>query len=176
MSELEVVDNFLSDDQFSIIESAFTNIKFPWCFAPQIIDCEREQFVHELWNPIEGNVSEHNKLMIPFINLLKPAAILRCKANLQPRYDRIIEDPLHMDFDNISASTSIFYVNTCNGYTHFEDGTKVHSVANRLITFPTQTKHGGACCTDTVGRIVINFNYHKYYINRELKYVPEDKV
>ena len=74
-----------------------------------------------------------------------------------------------MDFNYLSASTSIFYVNTCNGYTHFEDGTKVDSVANRLITFPTQTKHGGACCTDTVARIVINFNYHKYHINKEFK-------
>ena len=178
MSELEVVDNFLPDDQFLIIESAFTNIKFPWCFVPQIkgvfgkklaYGCERDQFVHEFWNPIEGNVSEHYKLMTPFINRLKPAAVLRSKVNLQPRHDEIIEDPLHTDFDNISASTSIFYVNTCNGYTHFEDGTKVDSVANRLITFPTQTKHGGACCTDTVARIVINFNYHKYYINKELK-------
>ena len=173
---MKVVDNFLPDDQFSIIESAFTNIKFPWCFVPQINDCERSQLVHEFWNPVEGNISEHNKLMIPFINLLKPSAILRCKANLQPRHDEIIEDPFHVDFNYLSASTSIFYINTCNGYTHFEDGTKVGSVANRLITFPTQTKHGGACCTDAVGRIVINFNYHKYHINKEFKYVPEDKV
>ena len=66
-----------------------------------------------------------------------------------------------MNFDNIESTTSIFYVNTSNGYTHFEDGSRVNSVENRLVTFPTQTLHGGANCTDQDCRIVINFNYHK---------------
>ena len=87
MSEVEVIDNFLPDDQYSIIESAFTNIKFPWYFVPQMYNCERAQLVHEFWNSVEGNVSEHHKLMIPFINRIKPSAILRCKVNLQPRHN-----------------------------------------------------------------------------------------
>ena len=56
--------------------------------------------------------------------------------------------------------TSIFYVNTNNGYTLFEDGTKVESVANRMLTFPTNMKHTGTSCTDSQTRIVINFNYY----------------
>jgi hypothetical protein len=50
-------------------------------------------------------------------------------------------------------------VNTNNGYTKFEDGTKVECVANRLLTFPTNIKHCGASCTDEKTRVVINFNY-----------------
>ena len=57
-------------------------------------------------------------------------------------------------------TTSIFYVNTNNGYTKFEDGTKVESVANRMITFPSNMKHTGTSCTDEKKRIVINFNYY----------------
>ena len=56
-------------------------------------------------------------------------------------------------------TTSIFYVNTNNGYTKFEDGTKVESVANRMVTFPTNMKHTGTSCTDEKMRIVINFTY-----------------
>ena len=56
-------------------------------------------------------------------------------------------------------TTSIFYVNTNNGYTVFEDGTKVESVANRMLTFPSNLKHCGTSCTDKNIRSVINFNY-----------------
>ena len=50
-------------------------------------------------------------------------------------------------------------MNTCNGYTHFEDGSKVHSVANRLAIFPSTMFHSGSTCTDKDMRVVINFNY-----------------
>ena len=33
-------------------------------------------------------------------------------------------------------TTSILYMNTNNGYTIFENGDKVESVENRLVTFP----------------------------------------
>ena len=55
--------------------------------------------------------------------------------------------------------TSIFYINTNNGYTKFEDGTIVESVANRMLSFPANMKHCGTSCTDERRRIVINFNY-----------------
>ena len=41
----------------------------------------------------------------------------------------------------------------------FEDGTKIESVANRLISFPEEMKHRGTSCTDEKIRVVINFNY-----------------
>ena len=55
--------------------------------------------------------------------------------------------------------TSIFYVNTNDGYTKFKDGTKVKSIANRMLTFPANMKHCGTSCTNERRRIVINFNY-----------------
>ena len=41
----------------------------------------------------------------------------------------------------------------------FEDGTKVPSVANTFVTFPSDIKHTGTTCTDQKFRSVINFNY-----------------
>ena len=55
--------------------------------------------------------------------------------------------------------TSIFYMNTNNGCTVFEDGTEIKSVANRVVTFPRSTKHAGTTCSDENVRILINFNY-----------------
>jgi hypothetical protein len=51
-------------------------------------------------------------------------------------------------------------MNTNNGYTEFEDGTRVESVANRFISFPVGMKHRGTSCTDKKTRVVINFNFH----------------
>ena len=50
-------------------------------------------------------------------------------------------------------------MNTNDGYTKFEDGTKVESVANRMVTFPNSMKHTGTTTSNSEYRLVINFNY-----------------
>ena len=55
--------------------------------------------------------------------------------------------------------TSILYLNTNDGYTEFENGTKIESIENRLITFPLSYRHTGTTCTNNPFRVVINFNY-----------------
>ena len=50
-------------------------------------------------------------------------------------------------------------MNNCDGYTEFEDGTKVFSKENRFVTFPTKMRHTGTTCTNNHIRLVINFNY-----------------
>ena len=57
------------------------------------------------------------------------------------------------------GKTAIFYLNTNNGYTLFEDGTKIESVANRLLTFDANLPHTGTSCTDKQFRCVLNINY-----------------
>ena len=58
-------------------------------------------------------------------------------------------------------TTAIFYANTNNGYTKFENGLIVESVANRMVFFSADMKHTGTSCTDEKTRVVINFNYFK---------------
>ena len=55
--------------------------------------------------------------------------------------------------------TGILYLNTNDGYTEFEDGKIVNSVANRFVEFPSNILHRGVSQTDTEWRSVINFNY-----------------
>ena len=66
--------------------------------------------------------------------------------------------------------TSIFYVNTNNGYTELETGEKIESVANRLVTYPLNMKHSGVTQTDTQQRVLINFNYLSDVEERESLY------
>ena len=50
-------------------------------------------------------------------------------------------------------------MNTCDGYTEFEDGSKVECRANRFITFPSSLSHRGVSQLDARFKCVINFNY-----------------
>ena len=55
--------------------------------------------------------------------------------------------------------TGVLYMNTCNGYTAFENDTQVQSVANRFVSFPAYMRHTGTTTTDEKVRVVVNFNY-----------------
>ena len=56
-------------------------------------------------------------------------------------------------------TTSVYYINTNNGYAEFENGEKVESVENRIVKFQSNLKHRGTTCTNEQTRVVINFNY-----------------
>ena len=59
-----------------------------------------------------------------------------------------------------NAKTSLLYINTNNGYTEFETGEKVSSVANRLVTFPNNLYHTGTTNTcDEPFRCVVNIDW-----------------
>ena len=110
-------------------------------------------------------------MLMPVINVLPILTAWRIKANLLTRTSTIVENEFHTDIGTLVKkpeklaqwTTSILYINTNNGYTKFEDGTKVESVANRLLTFPANMKHAGTSCTNERVRVVINFNYFKLH-------------
>ena len=129
------------------------------------------QFTHTFYDD-NAPQSPYMQQINCFLDLLQPVALFRIKGNLLTRLPTIVSHPFHVDMGFLSEekqkewTTSIFYVNTNNGYTIFEDGTKVESVANRMLTFPANMKHTGTTCTDQQSRIVINFNYYKMNATR----------
>ena len=54
---------------------------------------------------------------------------------------------------------AIYYVNSNDGYTEFEDGTRIETIENRLLVFDSSLWHTGSTCTNAKVRCVINFNY-----------------
>ena len=89
-------------------------------------------------------------------------SLLRIKANLLYKTSKIIKHGYHTDFEpDLNNKTSIFYVNTNNGYTSFKNGRKVKSKENTLVEFDSKLEHSGTTCTDKEYRMIINFNYYK---------------
>ena len=155
-----IVDNFLEPDDFHNLQILMLGEEIPWYYMDKIDypdDEDKFQFTHAFYDG--GDNGPYTVRLFHFIS--DP---YRIKANLIPRTSEIKVGKFHTDINEKkllpeSHTTSILYVNTNNGYTEFEDGTKVESVANRFVTFPTETKHRGTSCTDKKVRIVINFNY-----------------
>ena len=166
-----VEDNILTPEEFRKISDVLvTNSGFPWFFNDIIDydsdsgDIDKYQFVHNFYNN-DSPTSELYSIVEPILAIIAPTTIFRVKANLLTRTSKIVENRFHIDMGDLSEeqqkgwTTSVFYVNTNNGYTLFEDGTKVKSVANKMITFPSNMRHTGTSCTDEQIRVVINFNF-----------------
>ena len=101
-------------------------------------------------------------MLIPLIEKINPSSLLRIKGNLTTRTKEIVEYGNHRDYEikNESLKTAVFYINTNNGYTLFENGDKVDSVENRLVIFDTPMLHTGTSCTDEKTRVLLNFNFY----------------
>jgi len=169
--KIKIEDNFLDLAEFNKIQELMMGPSFPWFYSDKIVsenDKNKFQFIHVFYQE-SAPTSERIQVLAPIINVLSITSLWRIKANLQTKTSNIVESTFHVDIGNLISkpeklvqwTTSIFYINTNNGYTKFEDGTIVKSFANRLLTFPSNLKHCGTSCTDERTRVVINFNYFK---------------
>ena len=174
-TDIKIEDDFLSQEEFNTLKELMMSGHISWFLKNMYYGLEqgdespedlldRYQFVHPFYDA-HAPQSPLTESMNPILDKLNPVSLFKIIAVLCPRLTTIIENPFHSDMEELPEeqkkqwTTSIFYVNTNNGHTVFEDGTKIESVANRLITFPTNMKHTGTNCTDENARIVINFNY-----------------
>jgi len=185
---MKIEDNFLDQEKFNKLQNVIMGENMPWSYTDGIVapswhplgEKGKFQFCHVFYRedfPSKTFTLDYARttripnvpsitILEPILNRINSISIWRIKTNLLTRTSNIIENAFHIDmFSNMSEeklkqwTTSIFYVNTNNGYTEFEDGTKVESVANRFVSFPANLKHRGTSCTDENTRIVINFNY-----------------
>jgi hypothetical protein len=162
---IEIFDNYLSEEEFNKIKSIFIdNEKFPWHYTPgiaypnEVKKVDKFQFFNLMYRNDVGVKSEYYADLMPLLNKINPKEILRVKANLGTRTTTHIEGGMHTD-SKMKHTTAIFYLNTNNGFTVFENGYKANSVENRLVVFDSTILHSGFSQTDTSIRVVLNLNY-----------------
>lgn len=161
-NNIEIIDNFLEEEDFFELQELLLGAWFPWYFCDGIVGGKTEdpldmQFVHTFVKDQQITSDWFLNNLGPIIRKIDTERFIRVKSNLQPATHKNLESHFHVD--EIRGKTSILYINTNNGYTLFEDGTRVDSVENRFITFDSNTMHKGVTCTDQKVRCVINFNY-----------------
>ena len=161
MDAIEIYDNFLDKEIFEDLQTQVMGEHFFWKYRGNVVykDEPKEyfQFVHLLFNS-NNPTSDKYYLLDPLLNKMGVTALVRAKANLLTRTEIHIEHGFHVDY-HFDCYSAIYYINTNNGYTLFEDGTKINSLENRLVVFNSRIKHTGATCTDQKKRIVININF-----------------
>jgi hypothetical protein len=134
--------------------------------TPLLEGTEAEQVAPVETEQVEAPKAEvkSNKIEIldPILRRINPSAIVRIKANLQPRAETIYTHQYHLDHNFFSGKIAIFYINSNDGYTIFEDGTKIDSVENRLLVFNGDVLHTGTTCTNQKVRCLINFMFYQW--------------
>ena len=163
--DYEIIDNFLEADDFYKIRDVLMGPYFEWYFNDYVVQekdkgANQYQFIHSFYR-YHTPTSNYFEILNPILLKINASALIAIKANLNPRTENNFEHGYHVDYENSSLGhrTALFYLNTNDGYTLFEDGTKVKSVENRFVSFKTSIKHTGSTCTDKNARVVINFNY-----------------
>jgi hypothetical protein len=173
MPDIDIYDNFLDIDTFEKIQKMCLS-DIDWKYDDTVanrfssqINCEEKynwQMVHIFYNH-PFNISSSFQIINPIVQKINPIVMYRAKLNLNPSTDKIVEHGYHQDYqpeeDGKIFTSSIFYLNSNNGYTKFEDGTQVESVENRLVTFPSTLMHTGSSCTDSKNRLVLNLVFVK---------------
>ena len=161
---MQIIDDYLNPESYKELYDHVMSEEYKWQFTMKGIPGEFEdptdnwQFVHPLYYDFKP-VCDEAHIVGKIIRQLDPFALTRMKINCNPKSDTIKEFDLHTDEENHIGNTAIYYLNSNNGYTFFEDGTKVESKCNRILIFPGHMKHAGTTCTDKRRRVVININY-----------------
>ena len=157
-----IIDNFLPEEVYNTVNEVMLGKEIDWnfCRGINMPDDGFYQFTHVFYSNHQP-VSRFFPLIQPIVDQIDPAAIVRIKANMHIQQPELIQHNFHHDVDN--CITAIYYVNTNNGKTVFENGLEVDSVGNRLLVFDSNEEHTGTTSTDTQQRCVINFNYFVQY-------------
>ena len=157
---IEIIDNFLPEEEFKSIQSLLLGEQFYWFYQKGRTSEDDGLYlmVHMFYQPGVGENSRHIHIWNTFMNKVEAKKCTRIKANLTFKTSTIEPAPFHYDYKDMKTAT--FYINTNDGYTEFKNGVKVQSVANRVCIFDSNLEHCGT--THTEGdpqRVVVNFNY-----------------
>jgi len=166
MKSYELIDNFLPKDDFKRLKELLPK-QVPFYFQEAIngFHSKSEEdktfyMTHMLYNwdnnfPVFSNFYNEYKIIL---DRLEVKSLVRMKLNLYPRTDTIETHKSHIDYP-YEHKGCIFSLNTCNGATILEDGTKIKSVANRALLFDPSKKHSSTSCNDSKARLNVNINY-----------------
>tara|TARA_B100000287_G_scaffold349373_1_gene337920 strand:- start:217 stop:711 length:495 start_codon:yes stop_codon:yes gene_type:complete len=159
----KIIDDFLPQEEFDLLEDHMMGYYFPWYYMDREsyeTETDTFQFQHTFYRGGEYPYnSEYYDLVKPILRKLKvdEKKLHRIKAILTTKTPTHRFSGYHIDYENMT--TVAFYVNSNNGYTEFQKGGKIESVANRAAIFDSNMVHGGHTATDQKTRVLINFNY-----------------
>jgi len=160
--DIKIIDNFLEPSYFNELGTLLNSDKFSWFIGKEISNSGEVlgnlyYQTHTLF--INYQIcSEFFDKFTPMLDKLNVKSLIRLRTNLYPGREKLYEHGWHTDY-NYKNKTALLYINNNDGYTKFKDGTKVKSVANRILIFDSSEEHLSTNCTNDWARCNININY-----------------
>ena len=159
---VKTFEKFLHDDDFYPLRDRLLSDDFNWFHREKQVAWDTQPFIDYFTHSIYNNheiTSDYYHLIMPFLKKMYFRAIISIIVNLVTMKPESVVSDFHIDYEYKDSKTAIYYLNTNNGYTEFEDGTKINCDENKLVVFNSQIKHRLASQTDKTKRVVINFKY-----------------
>ena len=167
---MKVIDNVVGkNDLINMVNRFITTPSVPYYLTNNAAgtghadNLDSWQFVHNVMQ--DTNILDEKSFLTlrPLLKVIDPYVIIRLKINITHRTSEVVENGVHTDSqvppDGVNVKSSVFYLNTNDGYTSFETGEKVESLENRLVLFDALEKHAGSTCTNAKYRAVVNCVY-----------------
>ena len=162
---LTIKDNYLSKEEFDKIYNFFTHPSTKWQLKYGVAyehngSLDDYFFGHMVYSNLFPQSQFFGDLMTILHPYFKGKVIYRIKCNLYTRTEKVVEHQWHTDDPELPVlKGALLMLNTCDGYTGFEDGTKVESVANRMIFFDALKRHHSTSTSNSSTRLTLNINY-----------------
>lgn len=162
------IDNFLPRDVFQEIQTFLMEGDMMWSYRNALTDVDDTCGFHFSGDVFHAHREQCDiplleRIGVPIITRLPMSKLIRIKINNYPRQVRVGEDNFPKSSYHVDLSyphhTAILGINTNNGYTEFDDGTKLESKENSLIIFDGTIRHRAVGCTDENIRVNININW-----------------
>jgi len=160
----ETIPNFLTPENHLALYTKLCgrgdSDQFFWLFSPHVTSLEDKNFYfgNTLIDITRDNTHVspfYHSVAGPILGKLDYNIVTRVKCNLYTNLGKQKRHGFHVDF-NFNHKVLLYSINTCNGYTEFEDGEIVKSVANQAYIFDGKRKHQSVTQTDTDIRVNVN--------------------
>ncbi len=141
----------IRDDSEEILKREYDS-KWSWCLRHRIFDLSQSD------SPLFPIL--HNAL---FVKMSSPPeynlkALHKCYVIAYPNTENIKENLMYHDY-HWNVKTGVLFLNTCDGYIKFKDGTKVNSVENRMVMFDGSNPYCLSSTTNEKLMYTININF-----------------
>ena len=159
---MRIKNNFLPSKSFNRIKEVVINKHFPWFFKHELNENQKKEdlnsyFTHTFY--LDNNINSREfEILDSFLKAIEAKALIRVVANFYFKTDKIVQHAKHVDYE-FPHKGALLSLNTCDGGTILEDGTKVNSVENTVLFFDPSKPHASTSTTNAKGRINIQVNY-----------------
>ncbi len=156
---INVINNFLNNNEFFEIQKLLSSKKFPYFLTenykvlthPIIYKTEYSLFLESLISKLS------EQLKVKTILSSETYLIIKDKENLSLNIGK--KDPYDISL-NDNSLTSLLYINSNNGYTQILGKDKIDPVQNRLLTFSSNISYEETTPTNEPFKSVIKLTYY----------------